>query len=172
MQTYAVRRLVALVGVALALQGCWLVAGQGAAPNHPIEVVGVVASDRIGASAGITQVVATFDDGRTFTYDDRSRNLAGVGPNIGDLLIAGSKPEPWIIGVEFRYPVTGQPGCYALTANGYERETTVDLDVGVSLPKAPTFKEQPLPGVGGRIWGGAICLDQDGRATEIFPGAT
>jgi hypothetical protein len=161
-------RLIAMLMLAIVVQGCGFLFPSAKAPDHPIEVVGVVASEKTGGQGSVTEVSVTFDDGRTFTYNTHYRILAGGRPHVGDLLLAGSKPTPWTIGASPEIPSSALPvGCYLLNENGTEHETTVELDIGLTVPKAPNFETQPVPGVG-EHWRGALCLDREGRALEIF----
>jgi hypothetical protein len=159
----AFRQVLALVAVVLVAQGCGLL-GQGSpTPNRPVEVVGVVASKEVRVVGSSSVIDFTFDDGRTYTMD----NIGGP-PGVGGLLIAGSKPTPWAIGASLEDPDSGWPvGCYGLNENGTENETTVDLEVGATLPKAPNFDPTGRPKGSGRIWGGTICLDREGRVIKI-----
>jgi hypothetical protein len=167
--TVAFQQALALAAVVLAVQGCGLL-GQGSpTPNRPVEVVGVVASESIGGQGTVTEVYVTFDDGRNFTYDTDYQVLAGIRPHVGNLLLAGTLPRPWTIGASLEDPASGWPvGCYGLNENGTENETTVDLEVGVTLPKAPNFDPTGRPKGSGRIWGGTICLDRQGRVIKIM----
>jgi hypothetical protein len=161
---FAFRFALALAAMALVTQGCGLF-GQ-ATPNRPVGTVGVVASDKVGGG-----VFVTFDDGRTFRFDVNDETIAGHWPQVGDLLIAGSKPTPWVIGASLEDANSGWPvGCYGLVGNGTETATTVELDVGVTLPKAPNFDPNGRPKDGGPIGGGVICLDREARVINIGVG--
>src|ERR1035437_4752809 len=66
----AVRLALALAVITLVSQGCDVEVGRPTrAPDHPVEVVGVVASESVGGQRSVTDVYVTFDDGRKFTYN-------------------------------------------------------------------------------------------------------
>jgi hypothetical protein len=155
-------RLTAMLTLTIVLQGCGLLSSATQVPNRPIEVVGVVASEKTSVVGSRVFVDYAFDDGRTFSTD-----AGGRSPQVGDLLIAGSKPTPWVIGASAETGSGWPVGCYSLDVQGIQHETTVELDIGVTVPKAPDFKVQPVP-VLGEFWRGALCLDREGRALEIF----
>jgi hypothetical protein len=92
-----------------------------------------------------------------------------VLPQVGDLIIAGTHPDNWMLVATLRDDWGGYPkGCYGLGGqSGEDRETTVELDFGVSLQKAPDFNPTghvALAHFGDR---GVICLDRQGRVTQI-----
>jgi hypothetical protein len=155
-----------VAAIALVAQGCDVEIGHATqAPIRQVEVVGVVASveTAVVGTGGVDNY--TFDDGRTFTWDI---NLGGRQAQVGDLLIAGSKPTQWMMSATHEDPESGWPvGCYSIRKNGHEYATTVVLDNGTTFPKAPDFNPAGAPGEGGRIWNGAICLDREGHVTSI-----
>jgi hypothetical protein len=110
-----------------------------------------------------------FDDGRTFAMLHKGHVAVGWGEGTGDLLIAGTHPDNWMLVARPQDIASGfPPGCYGLGgAAGYDRETTVELDFGVTLQKAPDFNPTghvALAHFGDR---GVICLDRQGRVTQI-----
>jgi hypothetical protein len=150
-----------------------LVAGCSTQPAHKeIEAIGVVASAGGGRSGGDLIDTYTFDDGRTYSMHFKGdRNLEGPGglPNVGDLLIAGSKPGYWLLVATPRDPASGfPPGCFGLGSQaGHDTKTTVELDFGVTLVKSPDFDPtgHGIPGPFGVH--GVICLDRQGRVMQI-----
>jgi hypothetical protein len=155
-----------LLGVLAGVAGC-------STPQKEIDVIGVVASEG-GAYDGPDMVDKyTFDDGRTYSmrYHGHARAVEGPGvlPNVGDLLIAGTHPGNWMLVANLRDDWGGWPkGCYGLGSQaGYDTATTVELDFGVTLQKAPDFNptDHGQPGRFGSM--GAICLDRQGRVTQI-----
>ena len=110
-----------------------------------------------------------FDDGRR--YEVRYQGHVAVGqPHLGDLLIAGSKPDNWILVAELRVPDSSwHVPCYALQETGEEKDTTVELDFGVTLQKAPDYDSPGRnPNYSTRISGGVICLNREGQVRRIF----
>jgi hypothetical protein len=162
--------LTAILTSAIVLQGCSGLFPASSRTEYTIEVVGVIASERLGPERPVGTLFETFSDGRTYSLPNDFLLLGGVSPHVGDLFIAGSKPEPWVVGASLQRPDQGWPaGCYSLIGGGINHETTLELDVGITVPKAPNY--HPIPGLG-RHWVGALCLDRQGRAMEIFPSAS
>lgn len=161
-------RRFALLGLVV-FSVCGLAAACASTPHKEIEAIGVVASQDLVFNDTSTTYSFTFDDGRTFTM-----NYPGhVGlpqPRIGDLIIAGAKPDNWMLVARLRDPMPDLVGpCYGLVENGDERDTTVELDFGVTLQKAPDFEEGGRnPKNSTRITGGVICLNRDGQVRRIF----
>jgi hypothetical protein len=105
----------------------------------------------------------TFDDGRTFRHYDSD---GGPNPGVGDLLLAGSKPRPRIDLAQLRDPRSWPAGCYGFQENGYERASTLELDNGLTLDKAPNYTPL-IVHQDNRLWGETLCLDKQGRVFEI-----
>jgi hypothetical protein len=166
------RQLSRLVWWALAASAVVaLCAGCAGTPHKQIEAIGVVAAVSGSRSGGDIIDTYTFDDGRTYSMHFRGdRNLEGPGvlPNVGHLLIAGSKPDFWLL-VARPFASPGYPtGCFGLGgAAGYDTETTVELDFGVTLQKAPGFNPTGHGTLGRFGDRGVICLDRHGRVTQI-----
>jgi hypothetical protein len=154
----------ALIVAVAALAGC-----SATASPKQIEAIGVVASqDRTFNDSG-ADYLFKFDDGRTFTLH-YSVHQAIQEPRIGDLIIAGTKPDNWLLIAPLRVPDPGwKVPCYGLVENGEEHDTTVELDFGVTLQKAPDFEEGGRnPKNSTRITGGVICLNRDGQVRRIY----
>lgn len=154
--------LVALfLGVLAGVAGC-------STPHKEIDVIGVVVSEDVAYDGPDTVYTYTFDDGRTFTMHYKGHVISG-GQTTGDLLIAGTRPDNWVLVANLRDDWGGWPkGCYGLGSQaGYDTATTIELDFGVTLQKAPDFNptDHGQPGRFGSI--GAICLDRQGRVTQI-----
>jgi hypothetical protein len=158
-------RLLAAAALLVSAAGC---SGQ---PHKEIEAIGVVASEDL-ATVGTDFIdTYTFDDGRTYTirYSVNGGIQGNVRPARGDLVIAGSEPGYWMLAATPQNASSGCPeGTYGLgTQAGYDRETTIDLDFGVTLQKAPDFDPSShvaLAHFGNR---GIICLDRQGRVTKL-----
>ncbi len=138
-------------------------------PHKEIDAIGVVAAEHEAYESGTTVDSYTFDDGRTFELR-YAGTVAVRGPEIGDLIIAGSKPSNWMLIAPLRVPDSSwHVPCYGLVENGDERDTTVELDFGATLQKASDFEEGGRnPKNSTRITGGVICLNRDGQVRRIF----
>jgi hypothetical protein len=163
-------RLVIVMGVAaLVTQGCGLIPGGSTRPpERTIEVAGVVVSRTVGVEGSRGYEDFTLADGRTQRiYSD----AAGLAPNVGDLLIAGTTPYPWL-GLAIPHGPPGWPeGCYEpLPQNGVETETTIELDDGLTVMKAPDFTWPGRPAHGNRLLNASLCLDTQGRVFEVITG--
>lgn len=166
----------ALLAVAVAVVAgsvYWLAAAWTGAPPKQIDVVGVVASETV-VTVGTDYVdTYTFDDGRTYAIrykvDGGVVQGTGVRPKVGDLLIAGSRPDNWILVATPRDTGSGfPPGCYGLGSQaGQDRETTVELDFGVTLEKALDYNNSGHISLAHFGDQGVICLDRQGRVTQI-----
>src|SRR5664280_716973 len=113
----------ALLLVALACVGCTDVEGgrPTIGPPHNLEVAGVVSSYRTGVDGSRGYIDYTFDDGRTYRAN---ADAAGPGVAVGELLLAGNKPWPWVDRAALRDPRSWPTGCYGLGEGGYELQTT------------------------------------------------
>jgi hypothetical protein len=157
----------ALLLVALASVGCTDVeSGRPTiGPVSYLEVAGVVASEQTGVEGSTGYTGFTFDDGRTYRVPP---NVGGARPAVGELLLAGTKPSPWVYYAAPRDPGSWPAGCYGLGQNGYELESTIELDSGLTLEKAPDFSwPARATHQDNRIWGAVLCLDKQGRVFEI-----
>ena len=86
------------------------------------------------------------------------------------VVVVVAKPSNWMLVAPPRVPVASWQGpCYGLVENGDERDTTVELDFGVTLQKAPDYDEGGRnPKISARTFGGVICLNRDGQVRMIF----
>jgi hypothetical protein len=88
-----VQLIIAVGAAALITQGCGLIPGGSTRPpERTIEVAGVVVAKTVGVEGSRGFVQFTFEDGSTYRVDTG----AGREPAVGDLLIAGSTPRPWM----------------------------------------------------------------------------
>jgi hypothetical protein len=158
--------------LAMAALAAALLWGGRSTPHKEVDVVGVVASEDGGQNAEGLFDSYTFDDGRTYVmqfHGDRDIDGTGVRPNVGDLLIGGSKPSYWLLVATPRDPRSGfPPDCFGLGSQaGHDTATTVELDFGVTLQKAPDFDPTGHGTLGSFGVRGVICLDRQGRVTQI-----
>ncbi len=138
--------------------------------HKEIEAIGVVASVNVDYSGPDTAERYTFDDGRTFTLR-YSGHIATGGPGPGELLIGGNQPYGWVLEGQSDAPNFGCPeGSYGLfELTGRDTETTIELDFGVTLQKAPDFTPRGQSRLGKSIGGqNMICLDRQGRVLKII----
>lgn len=154
--------------VAFALLVITAVAGCST-PHKEIDAIGVVAAVEWTPAGNSGVYKVTFDDGRTYEMQGGPQTGLGPSPNAGDLLIAGSKPSNWMLVAPLRKISDMPVPCYGLVENGEERDTTIELDFGVTLQKAPDFDEGGRnPKFSTRITGGVICLNREGQVRKIY----
>lgn len=157
-------RLLAVAALLVSVVGC---SGQ----HRDIDAIGVVASETVATVGDDIIDTYTFDDGRTYAIRfNTNKGIQGYGdPGAGDLLIAGSHSDNWMLVARPQDTASGfPPGCYGLgLLAGEDRGTTVELDFGVTLQKAPDY--DPTGHVAPAHFGdrGFICLDRQGRVTLI-----
>jgi hypothetical protein len=158
------RRALVLAVLLATLGGC-------SSPRREIVAVGVVASGGSAIVGSDTVYTYTFDDGRTYSQTYKG-HVFGGGPSAGDLLIAGNKPSPWMMAATPQHPAPDAPAdCYGTPeSNGEVHGTTVDLAMGVTLQKAPTYSDGGRYRVGDPFSFAVVCLDRQGRATWISSG--
>lgn len=162
------QRALVLAALLVTLAGCGLTTPPGSfAPHKEIEAIGVVASQKVAAVEAGVEYTWTFDDGRTYALTFEGTGAAAAA---GTLLIAGSKPRPWTLIGSPQDPDSGWPkGCYkTMDYTVEEHDTTVDLDIGVTLQKAPDY--QPSLRSLGERWRAEMCLDREGRVMKLYGG--
>jgi hypothetical protein len=149
---------------------CGLAAACTGATHKEIDAIGVVAAVDWTAAGGSGVYKISFDDGRTYEIEGGPATGGGPSASVGDLVMAGSKPDNWMLVAPLRVPDSSwHVPCYGLVENGDERDTTVELDFGVTLQKAPDFDEGGRnPKYSTRITGGVICLNRDGQVRKIY----
>jgi hypothetical protein len=163
-----VQLIIAVGAAALITQGCGLIPGGSTRPpERTIEVAGVVVAKTVGVEGSRGFVQFTFEDGSTYRVDTG----AGREPAVGDLLIAGSTPRPWMDLAIPHGPPGWPEGCYEpLPQNGVETQTTIELDDGLTVMKAPNFTWPGRPAHGNRLRNDSLCLDTQGRVFEVITG--
>jgi hypothetical protein len=152
------RRSLAVVALAIALS----IAGCGRTVYTP-EVAGVVVAreqlDGTGQSSRIT-----LRDGRSQVVDKgKVKGIVGSGlvPNVGDLFLAGSTPEPWVAGL------FGTDPCFSIGGGGTEEGDFITTDVGLRLPKAADFDRRDYIETQHRFDGAGFCVNGSGEVTAI-----
>jgi hypothetical protein len=140
----------------------------------------VAACGRTYYTPEISGVVAAFEgqpdgtmlirlvDGTAVT--PRPRQVYGGGsPQVGDLLLTGTQPEPWFalssLGI-------GGAGCFWMGGAGQEEfngeghTSYVLMDVGLRLPEVPGLDRGRWP-LGGRWETAGVCLNQRGEVYSV-----
>jgi len=164
------RQLALLALAVFSILGLTAACADTSPPHKEIGAIGVVASVDWTAAGESGVYRIRFDDGRTYAMEGGPVTGSGPSPSVGDLILAGSKPSNWMLVAPLRVPDSSwHVACYGLVENGEEKDTTVDLDFGVTLQKAPDFDENGRnPMYSSRIFGGVICLNRDGQVRRIF----
>ncbi len=116
-------------------------------------------------------------DGRGVTIDLNTRTIiyGAMAPRVGDLLLAGSQPKPWVARIWDKGSGNDPPDCHLIYAAGTDNGDAVRIDVdpadhiGLEIPKAPGFVAQS-DFASPRLDAGRFshfCLDGSGRATRF-----
>jgi hypothetical protein len=93
---------------------------------------------------------------------DGSSTIRIVTPALaGGLLIRGTKPQSWFMGVP------QARGCFFVDGWGTEEGASIVLDTGPVLPEAPAFDRGSAPASQHRFEASGFCLDQQGRVTSV-----
>jgi len=153
------------VGLALAVgtsaSGCLGPTIDENATRYVPETAGVVMESQVTSTPFEFQL----SDGRTIPIGQEVEFIDRATPLVGDLLLTGSKPSPWVASV----PPVGA-GCFKKGGVAFDRGDWVEIEISVQteraylrVPKAGTWSgggEAP----GEEITGGGVCLDAQGRA--------
>lgn len=120
--------------------------------------VDVVVSTGFTAESGST---ATLQSGEV-AFVDGSPSVEIVSHALaGGLLIRGSQPRSWFMGVP------QARGCYYIAGWGTEDGSSIVLDSGPVLSEAPAFDRGSAPASQHRFEASGFCLDQQGRVTSV-----
>ncbi|SRR6266511_5574928 len=127
------------------------------------EVAGIVAaSEQLDGSGQSFRI--TLRDGRSQVVDKgKVKGVVGSGlvPNVGDLFLAGSTPEPWVAGL------FGTDPCFSIGGGGTEEGNFITTDVGLRLPKAADFYRRGYIETQHRFDGAGFCVNGSGEVTAI-----
>lgn len=142
-----VRRLGALVILALGLSGCPGFRASGP-PERVLEpeAVGVVAE--VTTARGSDRRRYVLEDGREITPEGDIDRLSGPGPEEGRLLIVATDADvTYMVSLVRRETMTGAAECYAIDRAAWARDGDIifgfpDSDVGLRLPADPTYRPQ------------------------------
>jgi hypothetical protein len=149
------RRLIALLALAVAgLVGCH----PHAERLLPDRVDVVVSFTPITAASGR---MATRKSGDVVSVDGSSTIRIVTPALAGGLLIRGTKPQSWFMGVP------QARGCFFVDGWGTEEGASIVLDTGPVLPEAPAFDRGSAPASQHRFEASGFCLDQQGRLTSV-----
>ena len=139
--------------------------------GHSPETVGVVkARTLVGKDLRFE-----FSDGRTFTSPANFDYVGGSQPSVGDLLLAGTAPELWVVRASPERPMPPvDPVCYALFGKtrlvGNKIYKTVDAVSGtftLALDRAQGWKD--VGRNGDELVGARTCINAAGQAFEQRP---
>lgn len=162
------KRASALVFAGLLLAGC------GSRTYYTPEIAGVVVETRGTNSASLYQLA----NGQRFTIDITNSKVIVYGggpPDVGDLLLGGTGPDgAWVARLHKDVATGGSPDCFVLGSFGTDHRDTIEMDVGLRLPKAPQFDPGPIGPVDGVKDGtryewspSKFCVNSDGQVTSF-----
>jgi hypothetical protein len=87
--------------------------------------------------------------------------FGGAVPAVGDLMLAGSSPMPWVA----RVAISG--GCFWLGGNGKEDGDFVTMDLGFRLRKAVGFARGPYDTDEHEFHGAGFCVNESGEVSAV-----
>ena len=150
-----------LVAIVVVIAGC------GRTYYTP-EIAGVVVANGVQVDGGGGVRLA---DGTGVPLGGRMRQVYGGGsPNVGDLLLTGSTPEPWMARVGAGLGASA--GCFWIGGageeefNGVGHTSYVNLDVGLRVPEAPDIDKGGWP-TGERWETAGVCLNERGEVYKV-----
>lgn len=151
------------------LAGCF---GSASAPPRTPDAIGVVATTDWIPNAGRT---ATFelDSGSRVEIDLASAHLLlGEGaPGTGDLLVTGidASGARWLFGLARVERKDLPPRCYRLQSAGIGHDGSIDMAIGVRLPKSPDFDPGPIRNDQYTTETYGFCLNSRGEVISYGP---
>ena len=123
--------------------------------------------DRVDVVVSVTAItaesgsMATLESGEVVSVDGSSTVKIVTHVLAGGLLIRGSQPSPWFMGIP------RMRGCFYIDGWGTEDGSSIELDRGPVLPEAATFDRAGAPASQHRFEASGFCLDQQGRVTSV-----
>jgi hypothetical protein len=150
----------AMVAIALLLSGC----GTTDPVSYTPEISGIVATREPGPDGSIR---ITLRDGDSQTIDlDDVHVVAGNGlPDVGELFLAGSSPDPWIGALN---GLNGQESCFWIGGGGDEEGGFITTDSGgLRLPESADFDRRNYDETEHRFERGGFCVNGSGEITAI-----
>jgi hypothetical protein len=148
-------RAVLTMALAIAGVGCSRVA-----ETYTPEIAGVVASQQ-SLSDGSYDIV--LEDGRSLNVDpDRQRIIiGGAAPTVGDLVLAGTSPKPWVARLERRFE------CFWIGGDGIEEGGYITGDRGLRLREAANFERGAYAPDQHEFHAGGFCVNSSGEITAV-----
>jgi hypothetical protein len=123
--------------------------------------------DRVDVVVSVTAItaesgsMATLASGEVVSVDGSSTVKIVTHVLAGGLLIRGTQPSPWFMGIP------RMRGCFYIDGWGTEDGSSIVLDRGPVLREAPTFDRAGAPASQHRFEASGFCLDQQGRVTSV-----
>jgi len=143
---------------------CFLVVSLGACggatrliPDRVDRVVSVSPTSAEGPATAVLQ------SGESVAIDSTKILLIAPGLQPGALLIRGSSPRPWLMGVALE----PSRGCFWVDGWGTEDGSLIVLDKGPVLPKADTFDRRTMGVSEHRFERSGFCLNEQGQVTSV-----
>ena len=144
-----------------------LVVGCGRTYYTP-EIAGVVVATGVQVDGGGGVRLA---DGTEVPLGGGLRQVyPGGSPQVGDLLLTGSTPEPWFASIGPRSGANA--GCFQISGageeefNGVGHTSYVLTDVGLRVPEAPNIDAGNWP-LGERWETAGFCLNERGEVYKV-----
>jgi hypothetical protein len=135
--------------------------GCAPAPTYTPEIAGVVTSRQELAGGSF---LISLEDGRSHVVDTHTqRGVIGSGvPDVGDLLLAGTTPTPWVARLARRFD------CFWIGGSGIEEGGYITADRGLRLREAANFDRGPYAGDEHEFHGGGFCVNSSGEVTGVI----
>jgi hypothetical protein len=102
-------------------------------------------------------------NGRSQDVETHAQKIVfgGAVPAVGDLMLAGSSPMPWVARVAF------SAGCFWLGGGGTEDGDFVTMELGFRLRKATGFARGPYATDEHEFQGGGFCVNESGEVLAV-----
>jgi hypothetical protein len=130
-------------------------------PSYEPSIAGVVARSE-AVDAATTRLV--LERGETLLVAPTTQRivLGSSLPDVGELLLSGSAPEPWVARL-----VDVGGGCFWIGGRGTEDGDDIRFPVGIVLPKAEVFDRAHYHESEHELNGAGFCVDETGRVTAV-----
>jgi hypothetical protein len=129
-------------------------------PTYTPEIAGLV-TGREELADGSFRI--SLEDGRSRVVDTHTQRviIGGGVPDVGDLLLAGTTPTPWIARLASR------DGCFWVGGNGTEEGGYITMDGRLRLPEAANFDRAHYRVEEHEFHSGGFCVDRSGKVTAV-----
>jgi hypothetical protein len=129
--------------------------------SYTPEIAGVVTSREELADGSLR---ITLEDGRSEVVETHAQKIVigGGVPDVGDLLLGGSTPTPWVARLARR------DKCFWIGGNGVEDEGYITADQGLRLPEAADFDRLYYDETEHVFHGGGFCVNGAGEVTAVM----